>query len=124
MLPPIYNICRTNSEVTALLGTDPLRVYSFGLAPQGVHRPYVVWQTINGSPENYLGSVPDTDSYSVQIDIYSDRAAGDTGVTNIARALRDAFEPHGYITAWGNTSREPATLFYRYTFTVDLIQER
>jgi hypothetical protein len=121
MIPPIFSICAASPAVTTLIGSNPIRLFPFGLAPQDVVKPYVTWQTIAGSPENYLGSLPDADSWSVQVDVWSLDAAT---VLQIAQALRDAFEPVAYITGWGNQSREPETKLYRYNFTVDFIVNR
>lgn len=121
MIPPIYDICKASSDVTTLLGDNPLRLYSFGLAEKGVERPYATWQTISGSPENYLGNLPDADSWVVQVDIWALNA---NQTLDIARAMRDALEADAYITGWGNQTFEPATMLYRYNFTVDFIVNR
>lgn len=121
MIPPIFTICAAVPAVTNLIGLSPVRLYPFGLAPQGVLKPYVTWQTISGSPENYLGNLPDADSWTVQVDVWADTAAK---VLDVARALRDALEPNAYITGWGNQSQERDTMLYRYPFTVDFIVTR
>lgn len=121
MIAPIFTICSASIEVTNLLGTDPVRLYPFGEAPQNVATPYAVWQNIGGSPENYLGQLPDADSYSVQLDVYGVQAED---VLAVAQALVNALEPVGYVTGWGNTSRDIETDLYRYNFTVDLIVNR
>ncbi|EIV5802779.1 hypothetical protein L9F69_005435 [Klebsiella pneumoniae] len=41
-----------------------------------------------------------------------------------ARALRDAIEGKAYITRWGEQSRDPETMRYRYSFDVDWITTR
>jgi len=65
MFPPVFSTAVAASAVTALLGTNPTRLYLFGEAPQGVAKPYAVWQTVAGSPENYLGTLPDIDHWVV-----------------------------------------------------------
>lgn len=70
MYPPIYKVCSSNPAVTAILGASPLRMYQFGLAPQLVVKPYATWQTISGSPENYLWGRPDADGFTIQVDIF------------------------------------------------------
>lgn len=116
MYPPIFATCAADSAVVAALGPAPVRLYPFGEAPQGVALPYAVWQTVNGSPENYLGQRPDVDLFTLQIDVYG--SAIDT-VRNAARALRDAIEPHAHIVSYGGENRDPNTKNYRYSFTVD-----
>jgi hypothetical protein len=121
MIPPIFDLCLASPAVIALLGSNPLRLFSFGLAEDGVAKPYATWQTISGSPENYLGDLPDADSWVVQVDIWALNA---NQTLDIARAMRDALEPDAYITGWGNQSFEPETMLYRYNFTVDFIVNR
>ncbi|MBF4377310.1 tail completion protein gp17, partial [Vibrio anguillarum] len=50
---PIFSICQQDPVVTSLIGSNPLRLYMFGLAPQSPTKPYAVWQVIGGQPENY-----------------------------------------------------------------------
>jgi len=122
MIPPIFPIASSSTAVTALIGSPPnMRMYSFGEALQTTTKPYVVWQTVGGGPENYLGDLPNADSYTVQVDVYGDTSVS---VVNVARALRDALEPVSYITAWGNTARDLETRYYRYSFTVDFLVDR
>ncbi|AVJ17216.1 hypothetical protein CLM71_08765 [Serratia sp. MYb239] len=121
MMAPIFAICSGSDEVRALLGSEPVRLYPFGLHDDTVIYPYAVWQNISGDPENYLNQRPDADRYSLQVDIYADTAAGCVAV---ARALRDAIEPHAYITRWGGQTRDATTKRYRYSFDVDWIVRR
>lgn len=121
MYPPIFQVCSASAAVKALIGTNPVRLYPFDEAPQGVIYPYVVWQMVNGSPENYLGDRPDIDGYTTQVDVYADSA---TAARNVAKALRDAIEPAAYITAWRGESKDEATKKYRYSFDVDWLTPR
>lgn len=115
MYAPIFTVCSASTAVKAVIG-NPIRLYAFGEAPQGVAKPYAVWQVVGGSPENYLNQVPDADSYSLQVDVYGDNAAS---VRGVAEALRDAIEPVAYITAWRGESRDTETRDYRYSFDID-----
>jgi hypothetical protein len=121
MIPPIFTICAADTAVRALIGSNPVRLYPFGEAPQGVAKPYAVWQTINGSPENFLSGRPDADNYSVQVDVYG---LTSESVLQVAGALRNALELDAHITNWGNTSRDYETKNYRYNVGVDFIQNR
>ena len=116
MFAPIFAICAANDGVKAQLGTSPVRLYPFGQAPQGVALPYAVWQTIGGEPANYLGNLPDLDSYSLQVDVY---AVTETGARDAAKALRDAIEPHAHITRWGGEWTDPDTFNKRFSFDLD-----
>lgn len=121
MYPPVFTLATASAAVTSLLGSNPTRLYPFGEAPQGVTKPYAVWQLVGGVPENYLGNLPDADNYSVQVDAYAPTA---TEARNVAEALRDVYEPNGYITNWNGERRDPDTNNYRVSFDVDFIVHR
>ena len=120
MKPPIFDIIKVVSAVTALLGTVPVRFFPFGQAPDEIEMPYAIWQTVSGSPENYLSGVPSIDGWLVQVDVYAKK--GSTA-RNVAEALRDAIEPEAYITAWRGESKEDDNIF-RYSFDVEFLTER
>jgi hypothetical protein len=106
-----------------LLGT-PIRFYQFGQnKDQPQTKPYVVWQRVFGQPLNYLGSVPDSDDYTIQIDVYGSSA---DQVRSVALALRDAIEQPmtSYITNWLGESIDPDTKNYRFTFQNEWITAR
>ena len=121
MTPPIFTTCKADSGVTALIGSSPMRLYQFGEAPQGVTLPYVVWQLISGSPENYLNQVPDIDGFSIQVDVY---AASASDARDTAEAIFDAIEPAAYVTSYNGETRDYETKNFRYSFTVDWIVDR
>ncbi|MHC5644228.1 DUF3168 domain-containing protein [Escherichia coli] len=121
MIAPIFSVCASSSEVTALLGSNPVRIYPFGIQDDNVVYPYAVWQNINGSPENFLNQRPDADMYSLQVDIYADTP--DEAIA-VAQAMRNAIEVKANIVRWGNQTRDPETLRYRYSFDVDWIVNR
>ena len=113
MIAPIFAVCAASQAVRDLLGSNPVRLYPFGMQDDNIVYPYAVWQNVGGSPEN--------DHYSLQVDVYGDT---DTDVIAVARALRDAIEGKAYITRWGEQSRDPETMRYRYSFDVDWITTR
>ena len=120
MIPPIFASVSASNAVKALLGSAPVRFYPFDLAPQpgtpAYAEPYAVWQIVGGNPENYLGTLPDADRYTIQVDVY---AATTTSARAVAEALRDAIEPHAYITRWGDESTDTETGLSRTGFDVD-----
>jgi hypothetical protein len=122
MFPPVFEIASVAVPVQTALGTAPCRLYPFGEAPQGVAVPYAVWQVMPGSaPENYLGQVPDADSWMVQVDVYGVSAAT---VRAAALALRNAFEPRAHIVRWNGETKNPTTNRYRLSFDVNFITLR
>lgn len=116
MFPPVFEICASSSDVQTNLGSPITRLYAFGYSPDSPTYPYAVWQTITGSPENYLGQVPDIDQWTVQIDIYA-RTVLDA--RNAAQAVRDAIETQCHVTSLDDGGRDPDTLAYRYIITAD-----
>lgn len=120
LFPPLYNTLNTPA-VRALLG-DPLRVFSFGDAGDGpVALPYVLWQTVGGEPENYLGDRPKVDRFSIQLDVYAESGKQ---ARQVAEALLSELEPVAYVLGWNGESRDPATKSYRFSFDVDWINHR
>lgn len=126
MIPPIFPAVNV-AAVQALLksGANELRFYAWGRAPQNPVTPYAVWQTVFGSPENYLGNTPDADGFGTQINVYADPTpAGSEKARAVAQALRDALEPVAYITAWRGESRDPETGRYVYSFDCEWVTNR
>lgn len=111
---PIYMVCAGSPGVTELLGAEP-RIYPFGQAPQGVAKPYVVWQVINGSPFNFISGQPSMDRYGIQIDVYAD---DDVSVEQVTAAVRKAIGPHCYVTGFNIEGQDPVTQSYRKSFDV------
>lgn len=116
MKPPIFPVIRDNAAVQAAFGASPVRVFPFGQAPDNVADPYCVWRIQGGSPENYLGDLPDIDQFSVQFDVYGTSAES---VEAGARALRDAIEADCHIVGWSGTERDSKTGRYSYRFFSD-----
>lgn len=118
MFPPIFPVVDASAACRALLRAagGPTRFYQFGLAPQNVVKPYAVWQRAFGAPENYLGNVPDVDSFTLQVDVYASSA---DSARAVALTLRDAIEPVAHITAWLGESVDPDTKNNRFSFQVD-----
>jgi hypothetical protein len=115
MAAPIFKVCAAAPAVTALLGASPVRLYPFGEAPQGVAKPYAVWQCISGSPINYVSGRPDTDRYGLQVDVYADTGAV---ADQVAAAIRRAIELQAHVTGFNLEGRDPTTKNYRKSFDV------
>jgi hypothetical protein len=121
MYPPVFNIISSDVSVTALLGTNPVRMFSFGSAPDRVVLPYAVWHIVSGEPENYLGETPDMDSYLVQIDVYGS-TPGEARV--VAQAVSSALESTAYVMAWRGERRDTDSGNYRYSFDANFYVNR
>ncbi|MCQ2994016.1 DUF3168 domain-containing protein [Pseudomonas syringae] len=118
---PIFAVCAADVGVTSLLGKSPTRLYPFGEAPEGVAKPYAVWQLLTGSPENYLSGRPDIDGYSLQVDVYANTASDARAVTG---AISYAIELAANVTRWGGETKDPATKLYRSSFDIDWLVPR
>lgn len=123
--PPIFETVNV-APVQALLktGSGELRFYLFGRAPQNVAKPYAVWRQAYGAPENFIDQRPDTDSFGVQVDVYSGPKQGPSVARAVAMALRDAIEPKAYITAWRGESQDPDTNNFVFSFDCDWLTPR
>lgn len=121
MNAPIFSICAASLVVQGVIGTNPVKFFPAGDVPAGTQRPYATYQNIGGQPENYLADVPDVDQFIIQVSCYADTQGG---AHQVALALRDAIEPHAYISAWRGDGRDPVTKSYSYIFDVDWIVSR
>lgn len=121
MFPPVFATLLASAPVKALLGSTPLRVYPFGEAPQDVSKPYAVYQTIVGTPENYLSDTADMDGFTVQIDVYGSTMSS---TRDAASAIRVALEAVAYVTNLREPPRESQTNNFRYGMDVDFFTER
>ena len=120
MIAPIYPTCAADAGVRAIFG-DPPRVEAFGLVEQVPARPYAVWQNVSGRAEQFLGDRPDVDYFTLQVDVYADDPVS---MIAAAKTLRDALEPCGYITRWGDQTLDEDRKYYRYSFDIDWIVRR
>lgn len=118
---PIFAVTSSDAGVRALLGVTPHRLYPFGEAPEGVAKPYAVWQLISGSPENYLAGRPDIDGFTLQVDVYASTATSARAVTD---AIVHAIELKANIVSWGGEKKDTATNLYRSSFDVDWLVPR
>lgn len=116
--PPIFETCAADGGVVALLGESggALRLYPAGAAPQGATKPYAVWQSLTGGPENYLGGRPDIDRHVLQIDAYAETL---TAARAIAEALEEAVELVAHVTGFRGEEKDPETALYRVGFEVE-----
>lgn len=122
MYPPAFAIVAASPGVQALIGAPPnVRFHPFGEANPNPMLPYAVWQTVFGSPFNYLGNTPDGDAFGTQIDVFANEA---TEARAVAAAIRAAVEPVAYVSSYNGEFRDQVTRHYRYSFTVDWLVSR
>lgn len=118
---PIFAVCAADAGAQALLGVTPHRLYPFGEAPEGVVKPYAVWQLVTGSPENYLAGRPDLDGFTLQVDVYALTATSARAVT---AAIAHAIELKANVVRWGGENKDTATKLYRSSFDIDWLVPR
>lgn len=97
MNPNIFEILNNSFAVKILLGSNPLRFYPWGRAPQNAAKPYAVYAVFNANPENYLDRVPDIDRKGTQIDLY---AKTSESLNDCFMVIRDLLEPHGHMLSF------------------------
>lgn len=119
--PPIFQVATADPGVTALLGSNPTRLYLFGMAPEKPAGTYCVWQIINGAPDNYLAGRPDVESHTLQVDVY---AASASEARAAGQALEYAIELSASISSYNGEDLDTETGRYRYSFSVDWIVRR
>ena len=121
MLPEVFPLLAGDGEVTSFIGSNPVRAYLHGSAPQGVVAPYVTWFLSSGRPDNILDDTAPVDEMTVQVDCWSDSGAE---VVMLAEAVRNAIEPFHHITAIGPNGRDPETMRYRLGMTITFWTQR
>jgi len=123
--PPLFTVCLSDAGVMSILGdSEELRLYPFYYVKrQGfqLERPYAVWQTTGGSPENNLSDRPKSDNVNLQIDVYADTAQE---ARDAANAIEAAIELQCYITQYMREDLEADTKLYRTSFGVEWIVKR
>lgn len=120
MLPAVFPLLNT-PEVQAFVGSDPVRIFDFGKAPQDVIAPYIVFNQVADSPYEQISGSPCSDFMTVQVDCYS-KDKGE--IRGLAKAVRIALDVSGYSNRLIIQTQEDGTLLYRISFEVDLIENR
>lgn len=108
------------AAVTAIVGTNPVRVYE-DTAPQNVTRPYITWSTVGGTPENQLSGTPGIDRGRIQIDCW---AADKATCRNLAVAVRNAMESICHMVSVPMSDYEQETKLFRYLLEFEVFQPR
>lgn len=107
----LFQLIKQSPACTAVLGTNPVRFFEFGSAPQLEQLPYATFQVINGAPFNKLSGPAAADQITYQIDAWAKSASE---IKALADAIREAIEGSGYI-AFFNTGKDDESGLFRYT---------
>lgn len=116
----LFPLIKNSPECTALLGSNPVRFFEFGTAPQLETLPYATFQLINGTPFNKLSGPADADQITYQIDAWA-KTTGE--LKAVANAIRNAIENDGYIVFF-NSGRDDESGLFRYTLRFQSISLR
>lgn len=119
----VFEMVYDDPNVQAVFGTNPLRFYPFGNAPQGAgdSAVYAVWQNVTATPANSLCCAPNADSWVVQIDVY---AKDVETVREGATALIECLENKCWVQTLRGETRDFETKRFRYSFDCNIIQQR
>jgi hypothetical protein len=115
----LFPLVKASSQCTQLLGSNPVRFFEFGQAPQLQTKPYATYQLVAGTPYNNLSGPATADHITAQIDVWADDSATSKAVS---KAIRQAVENNCYVTSWLGTNKEAET--FRTVFTVQFIELR
>ncbi len=125
MLPAVFPLLSAAGPVTAIIGTNPVRAYKHGQAPQNVIAPYVTYASISTVPQNALDEAPRVDAFSMQVDCWSvNTGTGSAGIETLAKAVRNAIEPVAHMVSGPTDSFDAETGRYRITMTFDFWTHR
>lgn len=121
--PGVFALLADDSSVVALLknGTQPLRVFPWGEAPQNVATPYVTYAVVNGQPANLIDQKPLEDTMIVQIDVWGRTVEEASELMDVVSAV---LEDNGHMTSFDTAERDPGTKLYRGRMDFDIIKVR
>jgi len=121
MNPNIFSILNASTTVKAIFGSNPLRVYPWGMAPENCEKPYATYLVFSGSPANTLGENPTVDNLGTQIDVWAEN--GSAAVSG-AEAIRDALQSTGYMLSFAFEPPDEDTNLYRQRMDFNFFEAR
>lgn len=117
----IFTILNASTPVKAILGSNPLRVFPWGEAPERVTKPYATYGVYNGNPQNTMDTPAEIDIDGTQIDIWAETASS---CLNAANAIRAALETYAHCVSTQNDNKDPETKLYHSRLEFDFFTER
>jgi hypothetical protein len=117
----IFPLLFASNDVKALMGSDPMRVYSFSQAPKDSAVPYVTYSVIGGQPQNEMDKSPSVDIASTQVDIW---AATEEQSAACFEAIRDVLEEAAHMTSFSVVDIDPETKLYHRSMDFDFFEDR
>jgi len=122
---PLYEVCKNDGPTAAFFGdSNILRIFPFSFSKKkgfDLTKPYAVWQTVGGSPDNVLEGGACSDSVEVQIDVYAQSVDDCRQGANLIEA---AIESECMITRYFTEEFEQDTKLFRATFGASWILKR
>lgn len=120
MFPPIFQTLNV-ADIRAFVGSQPVRIFDFGFAPDGTVYPYITFQQVSGQPFEQISGLPCADRDVVQVDCW---AKNRTEVRQLARIVQNVFEAAGQGCRLIGQGYEVDTQVYRVAFEVDWLVSR
>lgn len=121
MISNLFEILYADTTCRTVFGYPTMRVFPWGRAPDKVQKPYAVYTTINGTPENYLDTTPDIDNIGTQVNIYADTSSSLASAFN---AIREAVEPYAHMTNFATPDLDADTNLYSARMEFDFWKNR
>ena len=118
MIPSVYALLSSDPTVSGLVGS---KIYPAGRAPQGVGHPYVTWQLITATPENYVNDRSDIDAQRVQVNCW---AREEPDARQVVEAARAALEGEAHVIYGPVQIVDDSTRDYGYAFDVQFWTSR
>lgn len=117
-LPPCFDVLKASSGLVAIVGD---RIYQTVAAEQAI-APYLVWGITTAVPENTLSCPPSVDDQRVTVSVY---ARDQRSAREAIQFAADAAEENlGHIIFGPWDTYEPTTKLYRYSFDVEVWNDR
>jgi hypothetical protein len=111
IVPPVFDLLNL-SAVTALVGTNPVRVFQDECPLQPPVYPYIVWSIVSGIPSTTF-ELPGFDNRRIQVDCYVMTKPKDAEA--LGNAARNAIENDGenVLVSENGGGRDPDTKAFR-----------
>lgn len=120
MRSPAFHILGTDVDIQLALGSNPVRIFPFGEAPEKTQAPYVTYFVVPaGTTENTLDCGPEMDRIPTQVDVWHKSAKE---CLELATLIRIKLQAHGVLTRFGGEEREPNTQLYRLMMEFDFLE--
>lgn len=120
MHPPVFTLLNT-PVICGYVGSNPVRIFDFGIAPPDVARPYIVFNQVAGNPFTNVSDAPCADVDLMQIDLYSDDRAQ---IRALSKEVQSVLDAAGVFNRLTMQVYEPETGLFRIGLDADFVTFR